>query len=346
MDKSKILFFFSALGVFNGFIVSVYLLFFRKKNKLPNYFLGLLVLMLSIRIGKSVYMVYNENDVLLYIQIGLSACFLIGVMLFYFIKATLDDVKKVPSSWKIHIGILLLVILAMGIWKPYQTERAFWNTYFVRFIYYVWGAYVLLSGYLLRDVIKRFIKKRSSCTVQEVWLLVVYASVFAIYLAYNIGRRKWYISGAISFSVVSYLVIFFLMFKKNRKEIFTEEQPKYASKKIETTEAESLIKKLKEVMSEKQLYKNSDVKLKHLADELNISTHHLSQLLNDNLGKSFALYINGLRIEEAKQLLQKNDQFTLEAIGLEAGFSSKSTFYATFKKLVGSTPAEFKKQYS
>lgn len=345
MDKTnQILFFFSALGVFNGFLLSFYLLFLRKRNKLPNYFLGLLILMLSIRIGKSVYMVYNENDVLLYIQIGLSACFLIGVMLFYYIKASIDNVKSVPLSWKIHIGILLLFIITVGILKPYQTEKAFWNTYFVKFIYYVWGAYILMSGYLLRHIFIKFIKSKRSCSTAEVWLLVIFVSNLTIHLTYRLGRKAWYISGAVSFSVVLYLVIFFLLFKRNRKEIFTEAEPKYASKKIETTEAESLIKKLKEVMSEKQLYKNSDVKLKHLADELNISTHHLSQLLNDNLGKSFASYINGLRIEEAKQLLQKNDQFTLEAIGLEAGFSSKSTFYATFKKLVGSTPAEFKKQ--
>jgi AraC-like DNA-binding protein len=69
-------------------------------------------------------------------------------------------------------------------------------------------------------------------------------------------------------------------------------------------------------------------------------------LLNDNLGKSFALFINEYRIEEAKHLLKENNSFTLEAIGFEAGFSSKSTFYATFKKVTGQTPSEFKKQHS
>ncbi len=347
MDTSnQLLFFFSALGVFNGFLLSFYLLFFRKKNRLPNYFLGLLVLMLSIRIGKSVYMVYNENDVLLYIQIGLSACFLIGVMLFYYIKASLDEIKKVPNSWKIHITILLIFIVVVGILKPYKSERAFWNTYFIRFIYYTWGIYMLLSGYLLRHILKRFIKKYKFCTTSEVWLLVVYTSSLTIYLAYMLGRKKWYISGAVSFSVVLYLVIFFLLFRKNRKEIFTEVEPKYGSKKIENTEAEIFIKRLDAIMEEKKLYKNSNIKLKDIAHELEVSTHYLSQLLNDNLGKSFAQHINTLRTEEAKELLQKNDQFTLEAIGLEAGFSSKSTFYATFKKLTGTTPAEFKKQFS
>lgn len=344
MDNSnQILFFFSALGVFNGFIVSIYLLFFRKKNKLPNYFLGLLVLMLSIRIGKSVYMVFNENNVRLYLQIGLSACFLIGVMLYYFVKASLEKTKKVPVIWKLHIGTLLLFIISVGIWKPYNTEIQFWNTYFVSFIYFIWGIYLLLSGYLLRDVIKRFVKKKTSCTIQEVWVLVVYTSVLAIFAAYNIGRYTWYIAGAISFSVVLYLLIFFLMFKKNRKEIFTEETQKYASKKIESSAANTQIKKLEELMETEELYKKSDIKLKHLAERLNVSSHHLSQLLNDNLGKSFAQYINELRVEESKKLLRNNTQFTLEAIGFDAGFSSKSSFYSTFKRLTGKTPAEYKK---
>ena len=107
-----------------------------------------------------------------------------------------------------------------------------------------------------------------------------------------------------------------------------------------------LSNELSSLMQTKVLFKNPDVKLKNIADELNVSKHHLSQLLNDNLGKSFAQYINELRTEEAKQLLVENNQFTLEAIGFEAGFSSKSTFYATFKKIVGQTPAEYKKQSS
>uniref|UniRef100_UPI0025CE57F6 helix-turn-helix domain-containing protein n=1 Tax=Winogradskyella sp. TaxID=1883156 RepID=UPI0025CE57F6 len=138
----------------------------------------------------------------------------------------------------------------------------------------------------------------------------------------------------------------FLLFKKNRESVFQDIPEKYAAKKINSSEADHLIKELSDLIQEKALFKNSDVKLKDLADELNISKHHLSQLLNDNLGKSFAQYINELRIEEAKKLLVENNQFTLEAIGFEAGFSSKSTFYATFKKVVGQTPAEFKRQFS
>ena len=133
------------------------------------------------------------------------------------------------------------------------------------------------------------------------------------------------------------------MFKKNRETIFKDIPKKYESKKIENEEAESLILLLNQAVEQEQFYRNTNIKLNDVAKHLNISSHKLSQLLNDNLGKSFAMFINECRINEAKKLLKENNQYTLEAIGFEAGFSSKSTFYATFKKIVGQTPAEFKK---
>lgn len=340
---NPLLFFFSALGVFNGFLASMYLLFFRKKNRLPNYFLGLLVLMLSIRIGKSVYMVFNEDRMLLILQIGLSACFMIGVMLYYYVKASLKEISHIPLSWKLHIGLLLAITIVLGVLYPYETNPELWRNYSTKIIYSAWGGYILLTGYELRGLFKKFLSRNEQTSTRELWLLLVFVSVIVIYVAYNLGAYRWYIMGALSFSLVLYIIVFFLLFRKNRNVIFHGEPKKYQTKKIASDEANALMEKLETVMREQQLYKNPNVKLQHLADALAISPHQLSQLLNDNIGKSFASFINEHRIEEAKKLLEVNNQFTLEAIGFEAGFSSKSTFYATFKRLVGKTPAAFRK---
>ena len=160
-----------------------------------------------------------------------------------------------------------------------------------------------------------------------------------------IGYFYLYLIGTITFSVVFYGLLIFLLFKRNRDSVFQDIPEKYASKKIENTEAEQLKVLLHKTMHDKQFYKNTDIKLQDIASELSISSHKLSQFLNDNLGKSFALFINEYRIEEAKRLLVENNSYTLEAIGFEAGFSSRSTFYATFKRIIGQTPSEFKKQY-
>ena len=278
-------------------------------------------------------------------QIGLSACFLIGVSLFFYLKSSVENRKKVPFSWKIHLLALFLIVVIVGFLKPYRTHIDFWRS-FVMFIYAVWGFYIFLSGFLLRNIYKKIFKNDTVCTTAELWLVAVFVGNLLIYLAYIVGYLWLYLVGTLTFSLVFYGLFFFFMFKKNRETIFKDIPKKYASKKIEDVKASLLVESLKSIMKEKQFHRNSNVKLNDIAKELHISSHQLSQLLNDNLGKSFAQFINEYRINDAKKLLQENNQFTLEAIGFEAGFSSKSTFYATFKKVVGRTPSEYKKHLS
>ena len=343
---NPILFLLCSLGVFNGFLASFYFLFFKRQKRVQNFFFGILLLMLSIRIGKSVYVLFSEERDKLLLQVGLSACFLIGISLFYYIKSSIKNSKTIPRSWILHITALFLLVTIVGLIKPYETSVTFWRDYFVTFIYSIWGIYLLLSGFVLKDILKKLFRKDEKCTTPELWLVGVFVGNVLIFAAYIIGYFYLYMVGTITFSVVFYALIIFLLFKKNRESIFQDIPEKYASKKIEDTEATSLIAQLKTLAKEKELYKNPDVKLKDFSSEIHISPHKLSQLLNDNLGKSFASFINEYRIEESQKLLRENNNYTLEAIGFEAGFSSKSSFYATFKKVVGVTPSEYKKQFS
>lgn len=308
---------------------------------------GLTTLFLSARIGKSVYVIFTprEEREILYIQIGLSACFLIGVSLFYYVKSSIENKKTFPKSWLVHMASFLVAIIIVGIIKPYEVYPEFWNKFFVWFIYTVWGVYLFAAGFILRNVLQKCISKTSSCTTEEHWLIAIWISNVLIFIAYLIGYFYLYLVGTITFSVVFYGLLIFFLFKKNREAIFKEVPEKYGTKRIENREAEELLSQLKHLMEEKELYKETDIKLQKLASQIHISTHKLSQLLNDNLGKSFASFINDYRIEESKRLLKENHNLTLEAIGFEAGFSSKSSFYGTFKKVVGKTPSEFQKEF-
>jgi len=342
---NTILFFLCSLGVFNGFLVSFYFLFFGKGKRAQNILFGFMSLMLSIRIGKSVYSIFSETKDLLIMQIGLSACFLIGVSLFYYLKSSVENRKEIPISWRIQILILFLLIVGIGVVKPYRSNIDFWSN-IVLFIYGVWGLYIFLAGYVLKDIFKKVIKKGVDCTTTELWLIAVYFSNVLIYVAYLVGYVWLYLLGTLTFSFVFYGLFFFFLFKKNRESIFKDIPKKYEATKIDMEEATVMIEKLHEAMIEKQFYKDSNIKLSDIAKYLAITPHKLSQLLNDNLGKSFASYINECRVEEAKLLLKQPSHFTLEAIGFDAGFSSKSTFYAAFKKVTGKTPSEYKKQFS
>lgn len=101
---------------------------------------------------------------------------------------------------------------------------------------------------------------------------------------------------------------------------------------------------LKKMIVEEKRFLDSQISLENVASELEVSKGHLSRLIKSELDTGFTDYINLLRIDEAKNYLSNPDfaNYTLVAIGLEAGFNSKSTFYSTFKKSTGLTPLQFK----
>ncbi|NMH27257.1 helix-turn-helix transcriptional regulator [Flavobacterium silvaticum] len=85
--------------------------------------------------------------------------------------------------------------------------------------------------------------------------------------------------------------------------------------------------------------------LDSVAEKLGVSKSYLSRTLNKEYPMGFSEYVNSLRVNEAKFYLTNKDfaQYTLVAIGLEAGFSSKTTFNSAFKRITGITPSEYRK---
>lgn len=114
-----------------------------------------------------------------------------------------------------------------------------------------------------------------------------------------------------------------------------EERKQTPNKKIEQKEFDKINQKLIQLMEDEKLFQNLDLKLESLARQLSISRHFLSQILNENLNKNFHQYINDYRIDEACKVLKENKQFSIEAIGYEVGFNSRSSFFAAFKKRWG-----------
>lgn len=345
-----LLFFFSALGAFNGILLCIYLFFFTKEKSLSKYLLGGLILALSIRIGKSVLLYFDPNLPKTYLQIGLSACFFIGPFLFFYLKSVIEGHKEMPKLWA---GILLafaIFITAGGIIRPYQTYPDFWNTISIYIIYWQWLFFMVGSAYLSKDIFKKVIQK-DPIPSNEKWLLAIFTANFIIFTNYFVVlygfSAMYYITGPLVFSFFLYLAIFGYFYTDGTKE-FSNQKPigKYANKKIDQTEAQQLIQQLDLLMVNEKVYTNPKLKLKTVAEKLAISPHHLSQLLNDNLGKSFAIYINEHRIQAACKFLGTTHNLSLEGIGYEVGFSSKSNFFINFKKVMSCTPAQFQQQIS
>ncbi len=90
---------------------------------------------------------------------------------------------------------------------------------------------------------------------------------------------------------------------------------------------------------------NGDLTLHDLAKELAIPKHYITQVINERMGKNFYSLINEFRVEEVKRRLRDKDSknFTLLSVGYDCGFNTKSSFYNSFKKIAGVTPAQYRK---
>ncbi|OCB73875.1 hypothetical protein B0A79_11985 [Flavobacterium piscis] len=339
IESNQLLFFFSALGAFNGFILSIYFAINAKKKNFTNYFLSLLLLVLSVRIVKSIFFYFNPHLSNIFIQIGLSACVLIGPFLFLYLKSY----KVEKLNWTKHVVYYLLVITILGIFYPYVEHRAIWSKWIVCAIYSQWFIYIILSLKYLRSIFLK-IKEKETLKRIDIWFLSIYFGVAFIWLAYSMAAYTSYIVGALSFTFVLYLIVLLLVFKTNSESTFFNEKEKYKNKVIDK-ETLNLIGQKLSVIVEKELFLNPNFSLEEAAKELKLTKHILSQYVNEVLGKSFSSLIKEYRIDKAKKLLETETNYTIENLGYDSGFNSKSAFFTAFKKTTGLTPAEYQKTY-
>lgn len=102
--------------------------------------------------------------------------------------------------------------------------------------------------------------------------------------------------------------------------------------------------KLELLCKEQHIYTDSTLNREKVAEKLGISAGYVSQIVNTITGDNFAHYINQYRVEAVKEMISdpEYENYNLLTMGLEAGFTSKTTFFKAFKKITGQTPNEYK----
>jgi YesN/AraC family two-component response regulator len=121
---------------------------------------------------------------------------------------------------------------------------------------------------------------------------------------------------------------------------------KYSNSGLGQEEMTGISSALQKVMQEKKAYLDPELTINDLAAMIKCNRHHLSQVMNESMQRSFYEYVNYYRVEEAKQLLcdTARAEHKIASIAFDAGFNSISTFNEVFKKFTGYTPSLFRKQ--
>ncbi|MBN1415691.1 MAG: AraC family transcriptional regulator [Bacteroidales bacterium] len=155
-----------------------------------------------------------------------------------------------------------------------------------------------------------------------------------------------------NYSALLFMVYAFGFYGLWQKPIYTrpagDELPeRYRNSALGARRKKEIKNKIIHYFDNERPYLRSDLNMDLLAAELKVPKHQLTEVLNTDIGCNFFQFVNGYRIEAVKAMLaDRKNKFSIEAIGYECGFNSKSTFFTVFKNLTGQTPQEYKNSIS
>lgn len=91
-------------------------------------------------------------------------------------------------------------------------------------------------------------------------------------------------------------------------------------------------------------FKDKDYSARRLAEDLGTNTRYISAVVNVRFHMNYTSFVNKFRVEEAMTLLsdRRYAKYNMEDISTMVGFSNRQSFYASFYKLTGTTPREYK----
>jgi AraC-like DNA-binding protein len=182
-------------------------------------------------------------------------------------------------------------------------------------------------------------------TIIRVWAVFVsIAIILSVHASIPIDFSFMGLSGNYTtFLLVSALIFFSL----SRSSLFEGVEEKLEPHPESSSEVSpELVKRIERHMDSQKPYLANILTLEQLANQIEVAPRTLSNVINRHFEQNFFEFINKYRVAEAKKLLQDPDksQSTMIEIMADAGFNSKATFNTFFKKLVGTTPSQYRSQ--
>ena len=365
------------LGGLQG--IFLFLLLFEKRKSLPGYiflaaYLCVLLLQISLKVADKLWLMNNLHP--LY-SFSYQLPFLYGPLLYLFVCRFTNHRQPVKTdTFHFLPGIIFISLFIFS--NPYQGVPVVFMPLFITswsmvlqlislVIYHVLALNVLnkhntaiVSG--SGTIIKTRMQWLRQMVVSSWFVCSVVAVV--IYLMYY-HYPNWS-NVRFGFVVLSFFIYWISYKAWNQPELFsvihgqndqnfTTHVPtfsihlpakKYSNSGLCEEAMQNIITLLENKMRHDRSYLEPELTIDELAVSLSCSRHHLSQALNEKLGKSFYDCINYYRVEEAKILLTDpvRSSHKIASIAYDSGFNSISTFNDVFKKITGLTPSQYRKK--
>ncbi len=358
--------FLDIMGLAQGLILGVLLLVLNKNKKKSTFFLGLFVLFFSLKlvhfIGRSLILNGDYPELLL-LPFNFS-WLLFPLFLIYTYKVSVFSDRR-PPYWTLLPGIIVVLVQIYIYFLPYETKLSidemplhnFFQTYLGMFYSWSIAIWNLKLLYQHRKEVRNSFSHIEAKELQWARIFLVYSIITSllIHFLYFISSTNIYFK--ILFSTFDLFTIYWTAFhgisQSNISSVLNNQDASFGfnSKLSNTTKTQvnsnvamhKLAEKIHDYVISSNVFSNSDLTIIDIAENLKIHPKLVSNTINSIRKQNFNSYINQFRIEKVVELLENSEltNYSMEGIGAEVGFNSKSAFYAAFKKVTGTTPTKY-----
>lgn len=301
-------------------------------QRLSNKLLSALLIVLSLRVGKSVLGLLLPEHMYFFAMVGLISMAEIGPILFLFTKSLFDTTFRLRKKDYIHLvpGIALLSIASLTDWDILNTT------------YRVVTASVMV--YIVASAIHLYKNAESfkSDDTKWRWIIYILAGITALWVTF-VCQLLFYQPLVYQLIVVTAAVVFYSLswWAIPRSRLFIAE-PRKKSSEIQPYEALGL--RIRSMLEKEEIFTDPGLTVSTLAGRLKAPPYMVSRAVNQCFDKTFSELVMEYRIEKSKSLLAADatKNLTIEAVAFESGFNTLSAYYKAFKKINRITPAKFR----
>ncbi|MGB5667868.1 MAG: AraC family transcriptional regulator [Maribacter sp.] len=355
------------IGLIQGITLGILLLILNYKHYRSTFFLGLFLFLFSLKLavfipkGLNLDQVYPE----LFLLPFNFSWLLFPLFFIYTQKVSIFSNQK-TKYWVVVPGIISVLLQVIIYFLPYSTKleiaQSFWNELFFTFmgICYSWaiGIWNLRLIYIHKKEVQNTFSLIEFKELEWARIFLIYALTTSviIHILYIISPQNFYFK--LIFSIFDLIAIYWIAGNgviqrnvlsdlNNKKSLNLPKVSSLVESNSQTYAIEDLkvlMKQIEDYVVGTESFMSAELTIIDLAEKLKEHPKRISTAINTVLNKNFNTYINQHRIKKAERLLKNEsvENFSIEGIGKEVGFNSKSAFYSSFKKMTGMTPTEYK----
>lgn len=366
------------IAIFQGIVLGLIILKSSIFNSNSNKYLAYLLFALSIVLLNYVFEIegaFTSYPFLRFID-DIEWIFLLPVFIFLFIINRIDDTVRnrqkhylyyIPFAYSSIVHITYDLSNVAGLYKIPDSSIFLINI--LMLIQLLFAVIIIpflpLYSYFMIRHLKDSKEKKWIITLLTILylLLLTWLTTYLVglFLGLDISSTMSILALSATFIIhwTAYIGIYKYKLAKNKDAVYnflnTDLTLSYSNLQIEednlpeeyreSITADNLyFQKLELLCKEQHIYTDSTLNREKVAEKLGISPGYVSQIINTITGDNFAHYINQYRVEAVKEMISNSEyeNYNLLTMGLESGFTSKTTFYKAFKKVTGQTPNEYK----